>query len=426
MQAPPDISRHLFIKSLEHYIGQSRGESTNLGLLLIDIANLAKVNHYFGFAFGDEMLAEAHDKLLSVSKLPDTVFRVGGHHFGFILPGLTNPGFIALAINKVNNLLIGEFAIQGETVPVDVNMGIAVSRSGDVDAMGMLAMAESSLAHVRRGGDYQFEESADVQGSPGQDFQLEKLFRETLHENEFNLYYQPKINLNTGKADHAEALLRWQLPDGEFVAPDVAVELADSLGSGFALTKWVVHTAARQIKAWQEQQSEVAVAVNVQANLVSNPDLPALIEDTIAIWGIDESLITIEVTESAIIEDKESGFNNLLKLRDLGIDLSIDDFGTGYSSMAYLKHIPARELKIDRHFVSTMKTDPLDRELVRIMIDTAHLFGLRVVAEGVEDQESLDMLIAMQCDYVQGYFFTRPLPAPEFEAWLRDWPGLPS
>ena len=168
----------------------------------------------------------------------------------------------------------------------------------------------------------------------------------------------------------------------------------------------------------------MSVAVNIQASLVSSPDLLALIEDTIAIWGVEENRVTLEITESAIIDDKESGFNNLLKLKNLGVALSIDDFGTGYSSMAYFKHIPASELKIDRYFVSSMKDDKLNRELVRIMINTAHLFGLSVVAEGVEDRESLELLREMDCDYAQGYFFTRPLPTHEFEDWLKNWPGL--
>jgi len=148
------------------------------------------------------------------------------------------------------------------------------------------------------------------------------------------------------------------------------------------------------------------------------------VEDTIGIWGIEEERFTLEITESAIIDDKESGFNNLMKLKNLGVKLSIDDFGTGYSSMAYFKHIPATELKIDKNFVSTMKDDKLDRELVRIMIDTAHLFGLTVVAEGVEDVESLELLRQMGCDYAQGYYFSRPLPAQEFELWVSDWAGF--
>ncbi|MEH6582688.1 MAG: bifunctional diguanylate cyclase/phosphodiesterase [Halioglobus sp.] len=418
-----EIARHRFFQALEEYVHRARDDGSNVGLLLIDITNLGKINHNFGFSQGDLLLSVASEKLLSVSKLPDTVFRIGSHHFGFILPGLSNPGFIALAINKVATLLGQDITVGEESVPADINIGIAICRKGDLDSAQLLAIAETSLASVRRGGEHQFDGPGESESVFRQDFQLERQFRDTLQDNEFSLYYQPKINLRSGAADHAEALLRWQLESGEFVPPDQLVELADSMGSGFALTKWVIHTGIRQLTAWRNRL-DMSLALNVQASLVSNPDLHSLLEDTIAIWGAEESRITLEITESAIIDDKESGFDNLLNLTKLGVDLSIDDFGTGYSSMAYFKHIPASELKIDRYFVSSMKDDHQDRELVRIMIDTAHLFGMRVVAEGVEDQESLDILQEMGCDYAQGYFFTKPLPAPEFEQWVNNWQGL--
>ncbi|MFK8046871.1 MAG: putative bifunctional diguanylate cyclase/phosphodiesterase [Halioglobus sp.] len=419
----PDIRRPEFLKSLEQYVEQGKEKGTLLGLLLIDIGNLTQINHRFGYDQGDLLISEASGKLQDISKFSDTVFRVGSHHFGFILPGLTSPGFIALAVNKVTLVLEQDRLIGEETVPNKVNVGIAVGKPGEADTLSILSMAEASLAHIRRGGDHQLEKFSDQRHSAKQDFQLEKLFRETLHDNNFQLYYQPKINLATGLADHAEAVLRWQLSSGEFVSPERAVELAEALGSSYLLTKWILHTAFRQLKSWQKH-SEMSMAINVQAELVSNPNLLALIEDSITIWGVEESSITLEITESAVIDDKESGFQNLTHLKNLGVELSIDDFGTGYSSMAYFKHIPAGELKIDQYFVKSMKDDLLDRELVRIMIDTAHLFDMRAVAEGIEDRESLELLQEMGCDYVQGYFFTRPLPAAEFEAWKENWSGL--
>lgn len=418
-----EITRNEFFDGLEHYIEQTTSDDANLGLLLVDISNLTKINHYYGYGHGDSVLSIAGERLLSVSKLPNTVFRIGSHHFAFILPGLTNPGFIALAINKVTTLLSTGVSVGTDQVQLDISIGVAIGRYGELDAMNLLSMAEASLSHIRSGGVHKIHSDGDDQSGSRQNFQLEKLFRETLYDNGFELYFQPKIDLRTGTAKHAEALLRWQLPHGEFVAPEKIVEVADSVGSGYALTKWVIHTVVRQLKTWSEG-IDVSVALNVQASLVSNPDLLGLIEDTLAIWSVDQSRITLEISESAIIDDKESGFNNLLNLKNLGIDLSIDDFGTGYSSMAYFKHIPASELKIDKYFVSNMKDDPLDRELVRIMINTAHLFGMTVVAEGVEDRESLELLQEMDCDYVQGYFFSEPLPVQDFEEWIKKWPGL--
>ena len=247
----PEIARHSFIGALEQYIDQTRTDESNLGLLLVDIGNLAKINHYYGYDQGDLMLSDAAEQLLGVSRLPDTVFRIGSHHFAFILPGLTNPGFIALAVNKVAITLGQDMSIGDDKVPVKINIGVAIGRRGELDAVAMLGMAEASLVHVRSGGEHQIHELIEERAGARQDFELEKLFRETLQDNDFQLYYQPKINLRTGAADHAEALLRWQLPHGDFVSPEQAVQLAESMGSGYALTKWVVHTAMRQLKAWQ-------------------------------------------------------------------------------------------------------------------------------------------------------------------------------
>jgi EAL domain-containing protein (putative c-di-GMP-specific phosphodiesterase class I) len=159
--------------------------------------------------------------------------------------------------------------------------------------------------------------------------------------------------------------------------------------------------------------------------MVCNPDLPPMLRDAIAIWGVDPARVTLEITEGAIIEDKESGFDNLLELKNMGINLSIDDFGTGYSSLSYFKHIPAAELKIDKTFVGSMMQDSQDIELVKIMIHIAHQFGLVVVAEGVEDRATMLRLRELGCDSIQGYYVSKPLPAEEFESWLRAWPGLP-
>jgi EAL domain-containing protein (putative c-di-GMP-specific phosphodiesterase class I) len=162
----------------------------------------------------------------------------------------------------------------------------------------------------------------------------------------------------------------------------------------------------------------------VQAGLVGDPDLPALLQDAITIWNVDPGKVTVEITEDAIIEDKEAGLNNLLKIKEQGINLSIDDFGTGYSSLSYFKHIPASELKIDKSFVSSMSSTTEDLELVKIIIQLAHQFGLVVVAEGVEDAACLELLRSLGCDYAQGYHFARALSAEDFQSWLESWAGF--
>ncbi len=423
MEELPEIRRTPFSQTLEVEIEKARTSSSHLGLLLVDLSNLTRINHYHGYQTGDRLLADTYRHLLSISKLPDTVFRIGSHHFAFILSGLSNPAFIALAMNKIERLLQQELSIEGENALVDLKIGIAVNREGSRDAMEMLSLAETSLAQVRRGEVIRVEDIVGREPENPQDMQLEQLFVETLHDNAFELYYQPQINLATGEARSVEALLRWQVEGRGFISPEIAVELADSTGRAYALTKWVVHTALRQLREWRDT-IDVSVALNVQADLVNNPDLLTLIEDAIAIWGVEASRVTIEITESAIIQDKESGFDSLQKMKRLGVNLAIDDFGTGYSSLSYFKHIPATELKIDQSFVRTMRTDAQDLELVKIIIHIAHQFGLKVVAEGVEDLESLNMLRDLGCDFAQGYYFSKPLSRKAYEKWLSSWPGL--
>jgi diguanylate cyclase (GGDEF)-like protein len=421
----PPIERELFIRLLGQAVEAAGKDASHLGLLLIDLSNLARINHHHGYEAGDLVLKTAFEQLLGISKLPDTVFRVGSHRFAFILPDLGNPAFIALAMNKVQRLLKTELHGDSSMISADIKIGLAINRQGARDVMAMLALAEGSLSHVKLGGTQRIEDILGEDNEEAHNLQLEQHFMEALQDNDFELHFQPKIDLRSGRVSGAEALLRWQTHEGRWISPEIVVELAETKGRAYDLSKWVVHRAMRQLKDWQGSM-DISMAVNVPASLVGNSDLSSLLHDAIAIWGVDPARVTVEITESAIIEDKQSGFDNLLKIKDRGIKLSIDDFGTGYSSLSYFKHIPAAELKIDKSFVQSMMTDSQDLELVKIIIYIAHQFGLNVVAEGVEDKASLDMLRELGCDFIQGYYFSSPLPREEFESWVHHWEGLPA
>jgi EAL domain-containing protein (putative c-di-GMP-specific phosphodiesterase class I) len=391
--------------------------------MLIDLTNLARINHYHGYEAGDQVLLTAYSQLLELSKLPDAVHRVGSHRFSFVLPDLGNPAYIALAMNRVHRSLETELGGASDVPGVEVKIGIAVNRRGERESMAMLAQVEASLSQVRLGGVQRIEDVLAEDASAPVQMRLEQQLADALLDNAFELHYQPKLELASGRICSAEALLRWQSPQGETISPEVIVEWAESAGHSYDLTKWVVHEAMRQLRGWCGEL-DIGLAINVPANLAGDPDLPALFHDAMAIWGVSAANVTVELTERAIIEDKQSGFDNLLKLKEMGVTISIDDFGTGHSSLSYFKHIPAQELKIDKSFVESMLVDAQDLELVKIIIHIAHQFGLRVVAEGVEDRESLDMLRELGCDIVQGYYISKPLPRDEFESLVRrGWPG---
>lgn len=392
-----------------------------MGLMLIDIAGLSKVNAQHGYDAGDCLIAEAYARLLSISKLPDTVFRIGGHCFAFVLPGLSNPAFVALAVNKVVSILEGEVVLADCAITIEPRVGVAITKDAQAPAINLFAEAEHSLERVKLGETIEFDELLGSVGSqPEKKGELEGRFSRALQAGELDVYFQPKIDLASGAVNSAEALLRWTDEAGiPVLSPPAIIAVANQSGEAFELTQWIAAQCIRTLSQWRGV-FELGLAFNVQASLVNHRDLLSSLEDARAIWGVDAGKITIEITEDAILEDHETGCGGLDLIRAAGFNLSIDDFGTGYSSMSYFQQIPATELKIDQSFVRTMMSDAQSMELVKIMIDIGHQFGMRVVAEGIENADALQALKELGCDYGQGYFFTRPLPRAEFEQWLQE------
>ncbi|MEP1473173.1 MAG: GGDEF domain-containing phosphodiesterase [Halieaceae bacterium] len=423
MPNPPDVQRQGFLTTLDAAVVSAAQQSSNLGLLLIDLVNLGRFNHQQGYEAGDALLATAYEQLLSISKMEDSVYRVGSHRYAFILRDLSNPAFITLAMSRVERLLDDALSDEESSLSVELKVGLAVNLLGQKDAMSMFARAESSLSHVKRGGTHSLEDFTGSDTQAMHDEPLESAFADALYNNDFELHYQPKLDLATGQLIGAEALLRWQPEGMEPLSPGQVIQLAHEAGAGFELCKWVVDHTLRQMRTWRGI-IDLPLALNVQAGLVSSPDLLAMLNDALIIWGVPAEQLTVEITEDAIIEDKQSGFDNLMGVRQKGMQLAIDDFGTGYSSLSYFKHIPATELKIDRSFIARMHAELLDLELVKAIIHLAHQFGLLVVAEGIEDDAALMTLQELGCDYGQGYLFSPALPAAEFEQWAQQWQGF--
>jgi len=413
----PVIQRQEFFSSFSPYCEQSIAAKTTLGLLLIDVVNLAYINHSYSYAHGDDALGLCFTQLQSISRLPDTIFRIGDRQFVFILPMLKAPAFAALAVNKVAKLLKGETTIRGDSVDIDVKIGVGLNKSAQFGAEDTLLVAENSLKKTKAS-----KALFTILSTEKEEYQpqvFEKIFNEKLKANDFELYYQPKVDMQTGAVNRAEALLRWQVPGEGFVSPEIAVDIAEKTGQSFALTKWVIYTAVRQLKEWEKCGLWLNVAVNIPANLIQTPELFILVKDALAIWGVEKDKLTLEITESAIIDDKEAGFDNLSKLKEFGVSLSIDDFGTGYSSLSYFKHIPANELKIDKSFVAGLLVNTQDQEIVKIIIGIARLFDLKLVAEGIEDQATYDFLQRLGVDYGQGFHMAKPMPVKEFYQFMQ-------
>ncbi|MBT8062318.1 MAG: EAL domain-containing protein, partial [Gammaproteobacteria bacterium] len=247
---------------------------------------------------------------------------------------------------------------------------------------------------------------------------LEQDLDDAVQSGELELFYQPKISVATGCPCGAEALMRWSSPTRGFVPPDVFIPIADSTGRIETLTWFALNAASRQTMQWSERWGPLSVAVNVTPNIVEHSDLIRLAHNATGLWDLPPERLVIELTEGALMRKPEQSLHILNEIRAAGIKVAIDDFGTGYSSLAYFKNIPADELKIDKSFVLNMLNDEADERIVRAVISLAHSFGLKVTAEGVEDKQTADALAELGCDYLQGYYYSRPTSQPEFSAWL--------
>jgi EAL domain-containing protein (putative c-di-GMP-specific phosphodiesterase class I) len=250
---------------------------------------------------------------------------------------------------------------------------------------------------------------------------LETQLANALEHGDLVMNYQPKLSLPKLEIAGVEALMRWNRPESGNVPPEIFIDLAEMTGQIDPLTRFAFHHALRQLGEWPKSLGSIGVAVNVTPSIICNPELVDVIRNAAGLWKIDFKRLTVEVTENALMVDRERSHRVLTEIRELGARISIDDFGTGYSSLSYLKQIPADEIKIDKSFVINMLNDEADRKIVEQIIALGRSFGLAVVAEGVENAEVAARLAAMGCDYAQGFHYARPLPPQEIPAWSQEW-----
>jgi diguanylate cyclase (GGDEF)-like protein len=390
-----------------------------LGLLIIDVKDFRTINRVYGFSCGDALLEHIMAELLNLSSSPDLCYHLSDDEFAVLIPNINTPSLTGLAANKIATELNKQFLWKDVDLVVSVNIGASA-----IDALGtterLVLSAEHALSTAKKDNLIFHIDDIDTSQGDKSELGLRAEFKQALYENELELFYQPKISLHTEQQFTSEALLRWRHPERGFVPPDTMLPISEKIGLSLELTQWVLNTAFRQLKQWPGKDSP-NIAINLSAKVVDSPELLNIVKNSLKIWDMDPGRVTLEVTESAIIEDKKSSFNNLTQLRDLGVKISIDDFGTGYSSLEYFKDIPADELKIDRSFITHIDSDEADRKIVSHIIDLAHSFKMGVVSEGIETAEALEIITSMGCDYGQGYFIAKPIPFPDYIDWWTDW-----
>ena len=416
--------RHALLQALEHTLVSSDNAPQLTALAIIDVRDFHELNRSFGSACGDAILLEINERLKLLSPEKFAVHYLGNDEFGVLLPQLKSPGLAVICVEQILALFKAVFEWQNHSLKITVNIGLAYNYENHLDANKLLLDTELALKDAKTNNQaYAMLGKNEQQSSDQLKWELLNNLHVAMQEDELELYYQPKLCINSldknkSSTRNAEALIRWPTVDHGLISPDITIPLIEHLGSELDLISWLVNTALKHLSEMDERYKG-GVSVNIPANSVTSKTLYTLVEQALTLWHVEPNRLTLEITEDVLIKDKELAFDYLSKVRETGVRISIDDFGTGYSSLAYFKHIPADELKIDRFFVKNMLDNEGDRNIVKLIIDLAHTFKLDVVAEGVENNETLDLLKSMGCDYAQGYLISRPIPYADYLIWLK-------
>jgi EAL domain-containing protein (putative c-di-GMP-specific phosphodiesterase class I) len=319
---------------------------------------------------------------------------------------------------SIRRALAEPFEARGVSLELGGSVGLATHPHDGEDVETLMQRADVAMYQAKGGGTGVERYSVKADDSSLERLALAADLRRALEHNEFVPYFQPKVDLRTGRVCGAEALLRWKRTDDADVSPDVFIPLAEQTGLIVPVTLQVLAAAVRECAAWRRHGHDLTVAVNLSARALVDPGLSDHVEELCRCWDLPTRALVLEITESMIVDDPARALPVVQRLADLGVRLSIDDFGTGYSSLEYLKTLPVREMKIDRTFVAGMADDIRDEAIVRHSVDLGRSLGLRVVAEGVETVEAHRRLAEMGCDHGQGYFYSQAIPSADFERWL--------
>jgi diguanylate cyclase (GGDEF)-like protein/PAS domain S-box-containing protein len=413
-------NRNMLYDRLLNAVRINAAESKPFALILMDLDRFKEVNDTLGHQRGDFLLQQVGLRLKSVLFEPDTVAHLGGDEFAILLPKLAAAEHINVVIQKIQKALEEPFTIEGLPIAVEASMGIALYPDHGANPESLMQRADVAMhAAKQTGSGIILYDAKHDQHSPRRLALMGEL-RRAIEQDQLFLQYQPKISLRSGRTIGAEALVRWKHPQHGLIPPDQFILPAERTGLIHPLTQWVLKTALQQCQAWHQTGLEVPISVNISARNLLDSQLPEQLKKLLQVWKVASDWLTFEITESAIMADPARAMEILLLLSRIGIGLSIDDFGTGYSSLGYLKRLPVQEIKIDKSFVMDMLANEDDTVIVISIINLAHNLGLKVVAEGVENQETKDRLSAFGCDSAQGYLMSRPLPAGELARWMSE------
>jgi diguanylate cyclase (GGDEF)-like protein len=413
-------NRVAFIQQLDTSINMHRNQNAPLSVLVLNLNRFKEVNKILGRDMGDVLLSEVAKRIKAVVRNNDLVARLGADDFGVLLT-TTSAKQALLVADKLHTLLETALNVRDQRIDVSAGMGIAAFPQHGESDEALLHNAETalSISKQRHAGVVVYDQQFDVGAQ--ENLTMATDLKSAIQANQLRLYLQPKINMRTKEAYAAEALVRWLHPDKGFIFPDQFIPFAEQTGLIQGITLWVLEEACRVHVALKNEGVALTIAVNISTRDLIGSDFPEKIADIFEKHGVTYDAISLEITESSIMDDPVRAEATLHRLAKMGLKIAIDDFGTGYSSLGYLKRLPVQELKIDKSFVMNMANSENDTIIVRSTVDLGHNLNLKVVAEGIENIEVWNLLVNMGCDDGQGYMMGKPMPENDFKEWLKRW-----
>ena len=411
-------NRSLMEGRIQQALDSARRLKESVGLLLVDLDNFKVVNDTLGHEVGDQLLKHVAGRLGASLRQADTVARLGGDEFALVLPGIDGVEDADRVAGKVLGRLREPIVCNGIVLNPDASIGVSLFPQNGSDATALLRRADIAMYRAkRRGGGHAFYEPYHDEERLSA-LELAAELGHAIESQELVLHYQPKISLVSGEIVGVEGLVRWHHPRRGLLLPDRFVPLAENTGLIRRLSLAVLEWGLADTESWRAEGVDITLAVNLSAQVLHDSNLPTTIDDVLDPSLFAEGRLEFEITESAFMADPEGAIQAITKLDSAGVAFTIDDFGTGYSSLAYLKRLPARNIKIDQSFIRDMATDERDASIVNSAIELAHNLGMHVIAEGVESPAVADLLRDLGCDFVQGYLYAAPMPASELLPWL--------
>ena len=415
-------NRSLLHDRIEQAIVRARRDSKRVAVVFVDLDHFKLINDSLGHHIGDRLLLEVADRLMTCIRSHDTVARQGGDEFVLVLTEQHDADETLTIVNRLLEVISLPWVNDGQEYGLSCSIGISCYPQDGDDPDALLRCADTAMYKAKASGRSTFHVyTPELNQVISERLELENSLRHALERDEFRVYYQPRIEVASSRIIGAEALIRWDCPGKGLIPPDSFISIAEETGLIIPIGQWILQEACRQNSAWQQAGlPPISVSVNLSPIQFRHAGLVQSVAAALQQANLDPACLELELTESFVMHDAERINIAMQSLKALGVDIAVDDFGTGYSSLSYLKRFPVDRLKVDKSFVRDIDSDPDDAAIVRAIITLGHALGLKVVAEGVETRAHLEFLQQHGCDELQGYYFSRPVPAAEMEALLRD------